>query len=320
MRCPLCETPLVAVGIICPNCKIELPTRELIPIYRKILHSNRDLANAEKRQELDRLAIDEFELRKRLVADARLQAAEAARLENLEKQRRYEEIETEKLVRKSKSELKRKKVLKKISFALAGTLLCVSIAGGVKITLDQKEKSQIKQDCTMALGVDEESRSNTLKALIAIDGIAYSLSWNYLKTNFDFRKASAELNTQADIISKSKGVITAEKVRDYFDSLEQKISLLTTLVEKGKPGQNLRSIKSPSGSTSQYATEIRAMLENSPCVVLSQSIISSNQDPKLLPQRREYFLINKVSSSGSSNKAKSPLNPDLMTNNEFLSL
>jgi hypothetical protein len=172
----------------------------------------------------------------------------------------------------------------------------------------------------MALGVDEESRSNTLKALIAIDGIAYSLSWNYLKTNFDFRKASAELNTQADIISKSKGVITAEKVRDYFESLEQKISLLTTLVERGKPGQNLRSIKSPSGSTSQYATEIRAMLENSPCVVLSQSIISSNQDPKLLPQRREYFLINKVSSSGSSNKAKSPLNPDLMTNNEFLSL
>lgn len=99
ISCPFCGSACNDGALICPFCKVELPAKELINTYRRILERDRSFLEPGNRKKLDALAQKEFDVRQVAIAEARhAEAVEESR--KREEARKASELEAEEARRK----------------------------------------------------------------------------------------------------------------------------------------------------------------------------------------------------------------------------
>jgi hypothetical protein len=263
MNCPFCGALSKVVGIICPNCKTDLPRAELIPIYLRILNEQRDLGRPENRKKLDELATHEFQIRRELT--------EVAKREELERLSKEESEKKEVLRKKTEENEKRAQDLKQVRAKRnkrVSKLLIVPITvgvllGGGKFYLNKKEENRVITDCSILQTPSSERRISQSKSLSEIANLYITIKSYPYSTNFDYESAKKFLDRNVDNLNSQS--LSSQKVGAFMSSFMGSALTISNLLAKEKRGKAIADVKE--GNTSLYKlaeTELAVFKEN-PC-------------------------------------------------------
>lgn len=291
MTCPFCSTTFATLPIFCPNCKNTLPPLELILIYARLLSTNRELVKVENREELERLAREEYEVRHRLIATAKAQALENERIAKIEESIKREKQSKEKLERQLAAKEKQGKILRRLSIALAVIALGSGTLFSVMYSVDKVKQNTIDKDCRNYVKFDDKNQSDAIVTLIEIDGIASSAIWNKSSDRFDYKVAKTELSQQKSKLVSHVGKFETEEVKSFHDKLMKSNLELEDNFKKARLGQTSINSRKLILAINDSALEVRQILEGSVCDLISERIVQARQNLELNQERKSRFLI-----------------------------
>lgn len=306
MNCPFCRNRLRVAGIICPDCRMELPAEHLIPIYSKLLAERRDLANIQNRTKLDELALKEYSLRVELINQARETQSEKIRKDLIEA-RRYEEVRTaESLAAASAAKAKKKKTVRRVATFLAPILLLTGIAIGVNTVISNKATQKLHKDCGVLVKLNQDI-SIQQDPLFAIENLASGIILNPATDTYDFAKAKLEVDKNIAKIRNTNISHVGNNLKNFWADLLKKSSRLSQLLGIGKPNQKVSDVRFQNQFLTDGAMEYKSALSSSPCSEISKVLLRQKNDSKYISFVSGIFLL-KSSTTRSTPSNVSGLN------------
>lgn len=266
MNCPFCGTFSKIVGIICPNCKTDLPRAELIPIYLRILNAQRDLGRPENRKKLDELATQEFQIR--------IQLTEVAKREELERLSK-EELEKKEVLRKKAEENARRslelkqvraKRNKRISKILIVPMTIGVLFGGGKFFVDKNDQNKLVADCSALQTPSGERKISQSKNLSEIANLYITIKSYPYSTNFDYEAAKTFLDRSINDLNSQS--FSSQKVSEFVSSFKGSALTISNLLAKEKKGKVINDVKEGNTSLYKLADAEIALFKMNPCFSL----------------------------------------------------
>lgn len=281
MNCPFCMNRLRAAGIICPNCRMDLPAEHLIPIYSKLLSERRDLAKIQNRVELDELALKEFSLREELISQARETQSEKIRKDRIEA-RRYEEVRiAESLAAANASKENKKKAIRRVASFLAPILLISGVAIGVNTALSKKSSHELNKACGVLVKLKQDV-SVQEDPIFAIKNLASGIILNPTTDRYDFAKAKLEVDKNLVKIRNTNISVVGGNLKTFQANLIKKSSQLSKLLGIGKPNQRVSDVGIQNQFLRDSAIEYISALSSGPCEAISKMLLRQENDSEYI--------------------------------------
>jgi hypothetical protein len=162
MECPFCRSKLIQIGVICPQCKTNLPPHEYFQSYIYELENDSELSLPKNRKKLDSLVSQSIKAREKI----KNKALEDEKLQKIEEEKRLqielEKNELEEIERIRNLEIKKKKYRK--IFIVLIPILILLFAKGLLVAIDSRVLQQGSERAPiLKQKIDQINSNNILK-------------------------------------------------------------------------------------------------------------------------------------------------------------